>query len=1169
MRINETFRQQIDRRIEEVIKVDLADADTVALELDEYVVTDHIHNSLVEILDHYQETIQKPNEATNLWISGFFGSGKSSFAKVQGYLLEDPVVKGQSAAQRFLARSGTDRLRALLKTIHAQAATLSVFVDLSSGKNVAREGESVVLPLYRAVLERLGYSRDFTLAELEHALEGDGELDAFEKAFGQVSGALGPWKARRHVGLARNEASHALHLLRPKTYPSPDSWARSTRPPEITPDLFVGRVLELLQRRRPEVQRLIFVVDEVGQYVARSVERMFDLMGLAHAVQKKRGRIWLAVTSQEKLEDVMDNLEGRQVELARVKDRFPLRVDLIPEDIEEVVCRRVLDKNAEGRDAVLAEFKKHRNRLEANVRLDSPTRNRDFSAEEFARLYPLLPYQIQLFIDAVSAHRARGGAGPMLGGSSRTLIKLAQQLIVSQRTGLGGSPVRALATADMAYDLLESIIPTAWQAEIHQVAERHGPKAVATRATKAIAMLTGVPALKLTAANLAALLHPAVDAEGLRDQVAAALQALSEKDEVLRLTDDGYKLQSPEEKNWERERRGVEMRGAAFERLKRQAIQTLLGGLSVEVAGARTFRVQVTVEENRIVDGEIPLAILEREGAGREAVRSRSRESTAESTVYWVHQASDETHDTALELHRSNEMLHRKEGTARGGADLELLGEERKRQERFEKSLAQRLGRDLLAGTVFFRGVDEQPPGNDLRKAVAEVLVAKVAAIYPELKHFSAPVRRGDAATLLGADDLDGLPDYLGDEGLGIVRTTPQGLVLAADREPLASVIREVKDRAKYGHEATGKHLEEKFAGPPYGATVEAVQVLVAAAVRAGEVEALYQGARITSPADQRLQKVFGTLPGFRAATFTPQRELDPDTRARVARRLGELTGERPPIAADQLAARLRNHFKGGAEAGGRVEATFRGLGLPVPEAVQRAREIAAALAEAADGEAIKTCDDTWADLVEGHRQARRLDEQLDEATLQTLRAARDEVARGAGGLGEQARAAHAGLADVLKGPGVGQHLPQIRTLVSTLRQDRQTVWQSRATALRERVAKAAERIRSRGWQRLERITVEEALRPLVELAPPPEATAEAGPGGEILQARLQALDPTAEHIERQLEALASQVEIVRVRARELYDRVVTSEEELNALLERIRNAGQEALSQGKHFTLT
>jgi hypothetical protein len=133
----------------------------------------------------------------------------------------------------------------------------------------------------------------------------------------------------------------------------------------------------------------------------------------------------------------------------------------------------------------------------------------------------------------------------MLSGSNRTLIKLAQQLIVSQRTGLAGRDVGALVTVDMAYDLLESIIPTAWQAEVHAVAKRHGAAGLPTRLAKAVALLTDVAALKLNAPNLAALLHPAIAAEGLRDQVAVALQTLTEE-EVLRPTDGGYKLQSPE-----------------------------------------------------------------------------------------------------------------------------------------------------------------------------------------------------------------------------------------------------------------------------------------------------------------------------------------------------------------------------------------------------------------------------------------------------------------------------------------------------------------------------------------------------------------------------------------------------------------------------------------------
>ena len=59
---------------------------------------------------------------------------------------------------------------------------MTVFLDLSTGRNVAKEGESIVLPVYRALLERLGYSRNLLLAELEFDLEGDGDLAAFERA---------------------------------------------------------------------------------------------------------------------------------------------------------------------------------------------------------------------------------------------------------------------------------------------------------------------------------------------------------------------------------------------------------------------------------------------------------------------------------------------------------------------------------------------------------------------------------------------------------------------------------------------------------------------------------------------------------------------------------------------------------------------------------------------------------------------------------------------------------------------------------------------------------------------------------------------------------------------------------------------------------------------------
>ena len=86
--IKELFATDIDRNIEEVIKVDQTDEQLVRAEIAEYVATDSIRSHFRAILDRYAETPNKPHEGIGVWVSGFFGSGKSSFAKYLGLALE-------------------------------------------------------------------------------------------------------------------------------------------------------------------------------------------------------------------------------------------------------------------------------------------------------------------------------------------------------------------------------------------------------------------------------------------------------------------------------------------------------------------------------------------------------------------------------------------------------------------------------------------------------------------------------------------------------------------------------------------------------------------------------------------------------------------------------------------------------------------------------------------------------------------------------------------------------------------------------------------------------------------------------------------------------------------------------------------------------------------------
>lgn len=1163
MKIAELFRRPIDRTIEEVIKVDLADEEIVATEIDEYVATGHIREQMDHVLHDYQETINSPSEHTNVWVSGFFGSGKSSFAKMLGYLIENPSVAGRSAVDRFKERVDAPKIEALLNTVHSQAPTLTVFLDLSTGRNVAKEGESIVLPVYRALLERLGYSRNLVLSELEYDLEGDGDLEAFKSAFQQVSKGGRSWDERRDVGLAKGEASHAMHLLRPDKYTSADSWAKQQEPMEVTANWFAERALKLLSRRGGDNRRILFVVDEVGQYVARSVSRMLDLQGLAEALQKRRGPLWLVVTSQERLEDVLDSLEGKQVELARVQDRFPIRVDLLPSDIEEVTSRRVLDKTATGQDELRSKLTPNRNKMVTNIRLKSPTRAADPSEDDILRLYPLVPYQVQLLIDAVSARRAHGGASPILGGSNRTIIKLAQQLVVDARAGLGDSAVGVLVTLDRAYDLLESVIPTAWQSMVEDVAKKYSSSGLETRAIKTIALCANVGGLPLTVENLAVLLHPAIDAESLVDGVEGALKNLKADDRV-RETESGFELLSADQITWEKERQQIDACPADATRIRRLILKDGLAGLTVN--RGKTFKVEVTVEGEKLTDGDLALHIEEADTGRRSDLRNLSREAAAKASVTWVFDESPDTYEAVLELHRSRSMIERKDTPSKKAAEVELLGEERLRQGRWERLVADRLARDLAAGQVIFRGVIDDAPAGTVRAAAQKIVADHIDEIYERIDQFSANVTGKDVLAVLHADNLDGIHADLREEGIGLTHTTPQGEQVVTDRDPLLALLTEIKDRAAYGNEATGKHVETMFAAPPFGAPVEVVQAILAAGIRSGLIDVVHQGSRIRGSADRRLDRVFGALPQFRAASFVPpvDDEVSLDIRADLAERLGELLGTHPPVATDQLAALVRSTFANDVQIVSRVTAGLRGVGLPVPEPVTRCAGILDRIENGTDAEAVTTTAQSWIDLTAARDLLSGLDTVLDQ-DLETLREAQQQTKAGDDGLTAEQVAERQELADHLGDDDLAGNIARIRSITERLRSARAAAAEAVAEELRDKLDALRDRLRER-YSEVDESVVAEALRSLDELAP----------GGEIsaaehgqLAANIEAAEARAGRAARQLDEIVAQGQVAHLVVNDLVTKPITNEDELDTALDRIRDAVSVELANGKQVRLT
>lgn len=222
------YASDIGREIEEVIKVDQTDAGVIRSEIGEYVVTDALQGHFREILERYSQTQLSKSEKIAVWVSGFFGSGKSSFAKMLGLSLSNTKLDGDSAAELLASRMGDKAVQVLLHTVSEKIPTHAVIFDVSTDRGIRTGSQTITQIMYTLFLQSLGYARDLDLSELEIALEKEGRLDQFKSEYSRLYDK--DWDAcKGQVAFSLQQASAVMHSLDPLTYPTADSWVTAAK----------------------------------------------------------------------------------------------------------------------------------------------------------------------------------------------------------------------------------------------------------------------------------------------------------------------------------------------------------------------------------------------------------------------------------------------------------------------------------------------------------------------------------------------------------------------------------------------------------------------------------------------------------------------------------------------------------------------------------------------------------------------------------------------------------------------------------------------------------------------------------------------------------------------------------------------------------------------------
>ncbi|HEX9003531.1 MAG TPA: BREX system P-loop protein BrxC [Blastocatellia bacterium] len=343
MKIQELFLKPVDRPIDGVIKAD--DERNLQVELEEYVVTRDVARGLSTLASRYLTELT----ANGVWISGFFGSGKSHLLKILSLILDgQPLSNGVKPADIILPKIEDEIVRAdLAKAVKIPSRSILFNID-QKFDGIGGDHSAPILEVFVKVLNELQgyYGKQGYIARFEHDLDVRGDFLPFKETYLRVNGAS--WeKDREAIATARRGAfgkAYSEHFGVPETEAL--NLMRQVREDyRVSIESFALMVKDYIAKQ-PAGFRLNFFVDEVGQFIGANPKHMLNLQTVAETLGTVcNGRAWIFVTSQADLEGVLGLFKGMDgQDITKIMGRFKTQLTLASADVREVIQKRLLAK---------------------------------------------------------------------------------------------------------------------------------------------------------------------------------------------------------------------------------------------------------------------------------------------------------------------------------------------------------------------------------------------------------------------------------------------------------------------------------------------------------------------------------------------------------------------------------------------------------------------------------------------------------------------------------------------------------------------------------------------------------------------------------------------------------------------------------------------------------
>lgn len=456
MKIQNIFQEDINRSINGVIKVDQSAAEVIEQEVREYVITKELRKHFSAFFNFYSESFTIPTHDIGVWISGFFGSGKSHFLKMLSYILENKPVGSSCTVEMFRQKFADDPAAFLPIDQSTKGITETILFNIDvAGLN--KDKDAVKRVFAKMFYNHLGYfGENLEVVQLEQYLASAGKTDAFRQAFAQSSGKS--WEeSRRNYGFVIKHVREALMQALGMSEEDAKNCTQSKKKVELSIETLVQDIKNFVDSK-PDNYRLLFMIDEVGQYVGTDTGLLLNLQSLAENIGSVcRGKVWIICTGQEAIDEI---IKVRSDEFSRIQARFKTRLSLSSSSVDEVIQKRVLKKTPEAERELESVYGVNSATLRNLFTFkDAQADIKGFSsAADFAINFPFIPYQFIIMQKVFAEIRRHGNSGKHLSGGERSMLSGFQEAAQKVQHGDENTLVPFFRFYDTVHSFLDSTI---------------------------------------------------------------------------------------------------------------------------------------------------------------------------------------------------------------------------------------------------------------------------------------------------------------------------------------------------------------------------------------------------------------------------------------------------------------------------------------------------------------------------------------------------------------------------------------------------------------------------------------------------------------------------------------------------------------------------------------